>query len=764
MRAEALSATTSDIDSPSLGALLRALLLLGVVGASIAMFVQVLRTSPLEGFVLGNGLALADRIKLVVSMLVAAAAAAGAGYAYARRRGTERLQRFAHVLAPLGLVGLVPSLCTPAGWHDPVNAALAIAAFVLLAEGALRLSFAASSGAGSFALGLVPPVARRWAPLAAVTAGALAYALYMSIETLWMHGRFQTYGYDLGQYDNVFYSTLHGHPLRCSPFGCYTDWSELAGHADLSTFFFLPFYALHPGAPALLVLQSCALGLGAIPIYRFAARRIPRGYAAVLALAYLLYPPLHGLQFYDFHMQPMASTFVLFVIDFVDTKNYWACAAAFVVAIGCREDVSVGLAILGVFLLLSGYRPKAGTVMFVTASVYFVLIRFVIMPKFGPGWFQNIYKDLMPEGAKNYGGVIATLLSNPAYVFSTLLTADKLRYALQILVPIAFLPLRRSWLAVSLVHGSLLTLLTTEYPPTVDIGFQYSANFIPYIFPAAALALASMNGAHPERRPAALGALVAGTLLCGVFWGAIPPRKAIKGGFVTMAMTRPTAADRQRERDLRELNALVPADASMAVSEQEMPHLSRLNMRTLRDTTNADYFLYGTGSQGAGNGEQLLAAGTAELVAQRPGLKLLRRKDLGPPDPADFAARAHWRVSSVLPGFDYAASGTSQRWSGAGFGTFFHTQQEDSPWIDFDLGSVVTLHRFSITNRVDCCQERAIPLVVETSTDDKTWREVARRAIPFTKWIDAFPPDPVRYVRLRVPHPSMLHLGPVEFR
>src|SRR5580658_4866668 len=155
------------------------------------------------------------------------------------------------------------------------------------------------------------------------------------------------------------------------------------------------------------------------------------------------------------------------------------------------------------------------------------------MPKFGGGWFQNIYKDLMPEGAKNYGGVIATLISNPAYVFSTLLTADKLRYALQILVPLAFLPLRRSYLAVSLVHGSILTLLSTRYAPTIDIGFQYSANFIPYIFTASVIALEGMGGTvvGRARRKAALGAVAIGTVLCGVFWGAIPPRKGFKGGF-----------------------------------------------------------------------------------------------------------------------------------------------------------------------------------------------------------------------------------------
>src|SRR5262249_15335505 len=103
---------------------------------------------------------------------------------------------------------------------------------------------------------------------------------------------------------------------------------------------------------------------------------------------------------------------------------------------------------------------------------------FVIMPSFGPWFFQDVYKDLLPEGAANFGGVIATMLSNPIFTIRSLLTADKLRYALQILLPLAFLPIRRSYLIVSVVPGSIFTLLTTQYAPTIDIGFQYSGHFL----------------------------------------------------------------------------------------------------------------------------------------------------------------------------------------------------------------------------------------------------------------------------------------------
>jgi hypothetical protein len=256
---------------------------------------------------------------------------------------------------------------------------------------------------------------------------------------------------------------------------------------------------------------------------------------------------------------------------------------------------------LGVFLAFSGYRVIPGVVLAISSAVYFVLMRFVIMPSFGTWFFQDLYfKDLVPEGANSFGGVIATMISNPAYVATTMLSGEKLRYLLQLLVPLAFLPLRRAWLVVALVPGSLFTLLTTRYAPTIDIGFQYSAHHYAYLFPAVAVALGQMRGEGKAldvvRVRAGLAALVVGTALTTFHWGAIPPRETIHGGFFDLPMTAPTEADRQKHRDLQELHKLVPRSAKLAVSEQEMTHISRLNMFSLRDHLDADYLLYGTAS------------------------------------------------------------------------------------------------------------------------------------------------------------------------
>jgi hypothetical protein len=97
-------------------------------------------------------------------------------------------------------------------------------------------------------------------------------------------------------------------------------------------------------------------------------------------------------------------------------------------------------------------------------------------------------------------------------------------------------------------------------------------------------------------------------------------------------------------------------------------------------------------------------------------------------------------------------------------GLLFHTQEERNPWVEFDLGSVVSVRRVEVRNRKDCCGERAVPLVVELSTDRQRYSEVARANDAFSEWVAKFSAQKARYVRLRVPRKSILHLEAVAVR
>ncbi|MEI8256839.1 MAG: discoidin domain-containing protein [Deltaproteobacteria bacterium] len=128
---------------------------------------------------------------------------------------------------------------------------------------------------------------------------------------------------------------------------------------------------------------------------------------------------------------------------------------------------------------------------------------------------------------------------------------------------------------------------------------------------------------------------------------------------------------------------------------------------------------------------------------------------LGP----NLVEAAPWRTSSSSG--ELPATGVGFHPPEGRFNIFFHTREEASPWIEFDIGAVRDVGYLSVNNRMDCCQERAAPLVLEVSTDRTRWTEVARQTERFYDWRQWFGSHPARFVRLRALRPTILHLGSV---
>ncbi|MBK7858080.1 MAG: discoidin domain-containing protein [Archangiaceae bacterium] len=124
----------------------------------------------------------------------------------------------------------------------------------------------------------------------------------------------------------------------------------------------------------------------------------------------------------------------------------------------------------------------------------------------------------------------------------------------------------------------------------------------------------------------------------------------------------------------------------------------------------------------------------------------------------DLARNASWRTSSTFAVCQPAAHSCAS----APTDIFFHTQEEDSPWLELDLKEPRTFSEVRVVNRSDCCAERAQPLVVELSDDAKQWREVARHDQVFSLWSARFASQTARYVRLRVPRKTAFHLVSVQ--
>ncbi len=553
---------------------------------------QLSVTAPtVELFLAENAMPPEQRARGIVLVLcVALATGVGALVAQLLRPTSTLVRGVALVLAPALVLPAVPALFVRRPWADDELGFLIIAGVAaLVLERLLRVSFGAL-GIADISDAAEPSklkqALRRWLPPATVLCFATYYAVVVAKYTVLSHFKLATSTSDLGEFDNLFFNALSGHPFRAPAIdGDIAHWSALKVHAEFALFLLLPFYAVRPGPEALLIIQTVIVAATAIPIYLFAARRLTPTLAVVPAVALLLLPVVQRPNFYDFHFTPVAMFWVAWTIYFVDRapapsvrsigglRRAAPALVCFALALLTREDAAIGLVVLGAVVAFSRHNPMLGGVMLVTATGYFVVIKFLVMPAFGTMPFDTLYEDLKAPGQQGYRAVVETLVTNPLFVLRRLLTPPKLLYLAHFTVPLLFLWTRRPVLLLAALPGFVSTLLVTTRPPHWESSFQYTYLWVPYVVAASVLALQATARRGRLRVVAASVALAFVSVATSFQYGALLGAESIRGGPAQKTFSI-SMSERIRYAQLLKLTAMIPPEASVAATELEGPHVS----------------------------------------------------------------------------------------------------------------------------------------------------------------------------------------------
>jgi len=590
-KAKGWSAARSELVSSTARTL--TVVTLGMASLSLGLGQLVLPGGP-AAFVAQNQLQLAERLLLLgASWLIGLGVAIGLLVLAARSTDSEAARRSAQgFFAPLTLSALLPALFVRQVWEGRDIAYLAYALVLGISlERLLRPSLELLQTAPviqralSWLQGARGQVTVRWSTRIVLGALVLYYFFRIGRLTNVSHYKFSTSSSDLAEYDNLFFNALHGHPMRSPAVAAYMeDWSNLQNHAELCVYLLLPLYALSPGAHALLWIQSGLVALTAVPIYLLGSSRLGRPAGLVLATVFLCMPAVQQPNFFDFHFTCAAMFFVawlLYCLEVLSKRPQARLArvglyVSMACALSCREDIGIGIVVLGVFLLLSGKLVREGITLALLGGTYFVAMKFGIMPLFGTWWFDNMYEDLKSAGVGGFGSIVVSLLSNQAFVIKTLMTEPKTLYLLHMIVPVLGLWLRRPLLLMAVLPGFVATLLVTNRPPLFQASFQYTYLWVAYVLGASILAI------RPRAKWATLMPLLVVALSLDVQKGLLLGGERILGGF-GMKTFEVTPADEKRMQHFREIVKQIPKNASLATTEVEGPHLSaRLVMFSLK--------------------------------------------------------------------------------------------------------------------------------------------------------------------------------------
>lgn len=288
-----------------------------------------------------------------------------------------------------------------------------------------------------------------------------------------------------------------------------------------------PLYALWPGIPLLLLLQTLALAAGAWAVYLMARERLPEWGSRVFVVLYLFYHPLHGVNYDQLNESAYATAPWLFALYFLSKRRwraFWVCC---VLALMVKEDEAFTLAVFGLYVIgsglwmrqvlkrgesawMRGLQPedaetflRHGFAMVALAMAYAGFSFGVVLPHFqaetGFGYFiAERYGNL----GRTLPQVIHTMVFHPAYVFRTLLTKDRIGYVPDMLAPFAFLSLLTP--AILLISLPAFTInLLSNFEMMHNSASRYPAAIIPFVVVSA---IATVSRMRPERQEAALKA------------------------------------------------------------------------------------------------------------------------------------------------------------------------------------------------------------------------------------------------------------------
>lgn len=391
------------------------------------------------------------------------------------------------------------------------------------------------------------------------------YASYFSYYTIINHYTFRTYAYDLGNYMQCLWTTLHGGGILYSPLAGTTFF---AWHFRPILLLLLPSYALFPRAETLLVLQSLVLALGALPIYWMAKDELGGKYGVLFAGLYLLYPALHGVNSSDFHPVALAITPLLFSFYMFKKRRYgWGMAFA-LLAMMCQEDVPLVVIFMGLYWLWKEREtvidrlkrrslPREREILFPACLVFvgitwLSMVYFVVYPHFG--YFA--WKGFWPH---YYAG------GNPFQIQNLFTDAGpKALFLLYLFAPLAFTSLLN--LPILLIGLPIFaeSLLATNEAMYV-ISNQHVSLLIPWIFIASIYGVRWLVSSAGHRRY--IGGIVFYTLLPVGLIAALllsPSPIALRYG-----MPQLTAHHHVLEQAI----TLVPGEASIYTQNDIFPHV-----------------------------------------------------------------------------------------------------------------------------------------------------------------------------------------------
>ncbi len=314
---------------------------------------------------------------------------------------------------------------------------------------------------------------RRGYPVALVIA-ALTVALILAI-CAWLRVLFMSYGTDTGTFAVAISNASSG------MYDLGEHGSHFRYHWSPILFALFPVLLAARSIVTLQLVQVAAIVGSVFALYSLILPHLGEKLALRVSLLALIYPPLIGLAFSEFHEIAFVPLLTFLLLQATDRRS-WGWYALWAALLLCvREDVALILGCFGVTLALLGLQGRRRDEI-VAGSATALGVAVVL-------WFYFDVVEWHLGGWRPAHFYVYPFAAGPFAVAASLLTWQRLTYLLEIFVPLAFLPLRTRW-ALFAAPGLAIVLLANS-PSVYRMGMHYVSLWLPWVLVAAAAGAAT---------------------------------------------------------------------------------------------------------------------------------------------------------------------------------------------------------------------------------------------------------------------------------
>ena len=445
----------------------------------------------------------------------------------------------------------------------------------------------------------------------------LTYFAYYGSYAVQRHLTFETGAFDVGVYAQPLWNYLNGNDfvVTIQKDNGLLRW---ANHVEPILFLILPIYWLRPEPTTILLIQVGAIALAGLPLFGIATRRLGSQWVALLiVIAFFLMPAVQSVTLFDFHAVAMAPLFLLSAIYWLDValesrgRSFWLwperpaqsspingrrayilTALFFVLALSTKEDISLHVFMIGVYLLIFRRLWPEGSVLTVTGLVWFYVTFQLIIPAFRTGGGESIFISWFETLGETPLEIALSPLTAPDKVIALVFRADSIAPLAMLTVPFLLLP----WLGLplfGLTAPSLAFVLLGQNPTLRQLEtWHYAAPMLAFV------ALGTIDGlARLQMITGWLGTRFKQPTLSRIAQVALPLLVIIAAGVYHnlrgySPLSRLAEWPEQTAHHAlgRELAQQVPDDAPVLAQAQLIPHIShRYDLAIWSGPLIADY-------------------------------------------------------------------------------------------------------------------------------------------------------------------------------